>query len=114
MTNKKEVSILLLGIVAILAIVGLVLMFTSPVATGNAWFPPPLGPQVQTPAGPQVIPTQDAGYLPLCPNGQKRSRQQGNIPYEAIPGHYCLWYVCPGLQGVNTPGNEPIVGCVKR
>jgi hypothetical protein len=39
MTDKKEVSILLLGIVAVLAIVGLVLLFSSRMATGQYVLP---------------------------------------------------------------------------
>jgi len=55
MADRKEVSILLLGIVAILAIVGLVLLFTSPAATGKAFFPPPLPPSIEAPAAKPML-----------------------------------------------------------
>ena len=134
MTDKKEVSILLLGIVAILAIVGLVLLFTSPVATGRAWFPPALPPQVEAPApvgyggvvvGGQVqavkgqlgnailVPALEGGNLPRCPNGRLRTRIQGNIPYEAIPGHLCNWFHCPSLSKSDAPDAQPVLACVQ-
>jgi len=130
MTDKKEVSILLLGIVAILAIVGLVLLFTSPAATGRAWFPPPLPPDVQTPAPVGVGPVSSGEYfgtvrgqignavivseleganLPRCPNGKLRTREQGNILYEAMPGYYCQWFYCPAYPNV-----DPVMACVPR
>lgn len=131
MTDKKEVSILLLGIVAILAIVGLVLLFTSPAATGKAFYPPALPPQVQAPApvgeGPVImeggqygqignailVSALEGSNLPKCPNGQLRTREQGNIPYEAIPGHYCLWFYCPYLEQSPDPAAKPMMACVK-
>ncbi|VVB81148.1 Uncharacterised protein [uncultured archaeon] len=136
MTDKKEISILLLGIVAILAIVGLVLLFTSPAATGKAYFPPPLGPQVQSPApvgygpvpGEESIVDQQAGQisnaiyvtaleganLPRCPNGEIRTRRQGNIAYEAIPGYYCDWFYCATLASSPSPAVQPIMACVTK
>ena len=132
MTDKKEVSILLLGIVAILAIVGLVLLFTSPAATGKAYFPPQLPPAVETPApvgyGPTIGGGQASGSgygnailvsalegsnLPRCPNGRIRTREQGNIPYEAIPGHLCNWFYCPSLGETTDPVAKPMLACVK-
>ncbi len=132
MADKKEVSILLLGIVAILAIVGLVLLFTSPAATGRAFIPPPLGPTVETPApvgpGPVVQGGQASGSgygnaiivsalegssLPRCPNGRLRTREMGNIPYEAIPGHLCDWFYCPSLSETGDPAARPMLACVK-
>ncbi len=131
MTDKKEVSILLLGIVAILAIVGLVLLFTSPAATGKAFFPPPLPPNVEAPApvgvGPIVAGGQPSGSgygnaiivsdleganLPRCPNGRIRTREQGNIPYEAIPGHLCSWFYCPELASSPDPAAQAMMACV--
>lgn len=125
MTDKKEVSILLLGIVAILAIVGLVLLFTSPAATGrNVWELPPLPPQPQYAApsdyavGGQYDVVRGGGgnaiyvleltpaSLPACPNGRLRTQLQGNVPYEAIPGYYCDWFACPGASDV-----EPLLAC---
>ncbi|RJQ21383.1 hypothetical protein C4580_02475 [Candidatus Woesearchaeota archaeon] len=130
MADKKEVNILLLGIVAILAIVGLVLMFTSPAATGKAFTPPPLPPNVETPApvgydgvpmGMQagqignaiVVPALEGSNLPRCPNGAVRTREQGNIPYEAIPGRLCNWYYCPGLAQSADPSAKPMLACVQ-
>jgi len=130
MTDKKEVNILLLGIVAILAIVGLVLMFTSPAATGKAFVPPPLPPEVQSPApvgySPQAIAVQtgqtgnavivatlEGSNLPRCPNGAVRTREMGNIPYAAIPGHMCDWFYCPGVSGTSDPSGTPKLACVK-
>ena len=135
MTDKKEVSILLLGIVAILAIVGLVLLFTSPVATGKAWFPPALPPilEAQFPVesgqvivggeygmsrgqigNAIIITTLSGANLPRCPNGRVRTREMGNIPYEAIPGYFCNWFFCPGLEGSSDPSVTPIMACVPR
>lgn len=131
MADKKEVSILLLGIVAILAIVGLVLLFTSPAATGRAWQPPAqLPPTLEMPAGPGetavggqynvarggqgnavYITEMDAALLPTCPNGRLRTRMQGNLPYEATAGQYCQWYYCPGLEGSNVAGAQPMLAC---
>ena len=51
MANKKEVNILLLGIVAILAIVGLVLLFTSPAVPYGATVVPPTPLGVSTVGG---------------------------------------------------------------
>ncbi|PIN74574.1 hypothetical protein COV18_06805 [Candidatus Woesearchaeota archaeon CG10_big_fil_rev_8_21_14_0_10_37_12] len=110
MAEKKDVSLLLLGIVAILAIVGLVLLFTSPAATGNAYFPPELGPEVQYAAGP-VIANNPEQTLPRCPNGFARSRQQQNLPYEVVSGHYCNWYYCAGLENSIDPIAKPIMAC---
>jgi len=119
MADKKEVSILLLGIVAILAIVGLVLLFTSPAATGQAWQPPApqTVPEVQMPAQPgagaqQVaggqqhwkrgynvlyVQTLEAAALPeQCPGGNLKTQMQTNVPYEMVPqGHECKWFACP-------------------
>ncbi len=130
MADKKEVSILLLGIVAILAIVGLVLLFTSPAATGKAFFPPPLPPDVSYPApigyepsigGGQysgtgygnaiLISSLEGSNLALCPNGRIRTREQGNIDYEAIPGKMCSWFYCAGLVGSPDPSAQPIMAC---
>ena len=119
MTDKKEVNILLLGIVAILAIVGLVLLFTSPAATGKAFFPPALPPSVENPApisyggGAVVIPSLEGSNLPVCPNGRARTREMGNIPYQAIPGHLCSWFFCPQLEGSDDPAAKPMLACVK-
>jgi hypothetical protein len=129
MTDKKEVSILLLGIVAILAIVGLVLLFTSPAATGKAFFPPPLPPDVSYPAplGYGAEATEQTGQianailvsaleganLDRCPNGAVRTREQGNIPYEAIPGHLCSWFYCPGLADSDDPRAKPMLACAQ-
>jgi len=134
MTDKKEISILLLGIVAILAIVGLVLLFTSPAATGKAYFPPPLGPQTQTPGpvgyGPAPndisVVDQQAGQisnaiyvekleganLARCPNNEIRTRRQGNIAYQAISGYYCDWFYCPTLANSPDPRAQPVMACV--
>jgi len=126
MTDKKEVSILLLGIVAILAIVGLVLLFTSPAATGQAWQPPAMGPEAQYAAGPgemitggqwsQVrggggnavyIKQKDVALWEGCP-GQNNLRValQGNIRYQDRSSEYCTWYYCPGAQTI-----PPVYGC---
>ncbi len=131
MTDKKEINILLLGIVAILAIVGLVLLFTSPAATGKAFQPPALPPQVQSPmaveSGPIVaqagqygrisnailVTSLEGENLARCPNGDIRTREMGNIPYEAIPGHYCLWFYCPALTNSKDPDTQPVMACVK-
>ena len=133
MADKKEVSILLLGIVAILAIVGLVLLFTSPAATGRAWYPPPLPPTMETPAPVGVeavpvggyygipkrglaavmIPSLEGANLPRCPNGRLRTREQGNINYEAIPGYMCNWFFCPTASNPSDPVAGPILGCTK-
>lgn len=129
MTDKKEVSILLLGIVAILAIVGLVLLFTSPAATGKAsYYPPAMGPEVQAPAAADVpiggqisslgkrfqnavlVQRLEAAALPRCPNGEFRTREQGNIPYEAMQGHYCAWFYCPG-GSTTDPATRPLMAC---
>ncbi len=129
MADKKEVSILLLGIVAILAIVGLVLLFTSPAATGRAFFPPPLPPDVQAPTsdyGPIIagggqygqignavlVSALEGANLERCPNGELRTREQGNINYEAIPGKYCNWFYCPSLAESPDPAAKPILACV--
>ncbi len=133
MTDKKEISILLLGIVAILAIVGLVLLFTSPAATGKAYFPPPLPPQVQTPAPVGYGPTDEGSVvsqqwgqisnaiyveqleganLARCPNGEIRSRRQGNIAYQALSGYYCDWFYCPTLANSPDPRAQPVMACV--
>ncbi len=135
MADKKEVNILLLGIIAILAIVGLVLLFTSPAATGKAYFPPPLPPSYETPApigyegvagGGQfgqtrgqignaiIVSKLEGSNLPYCPSGKPRTREQGNLPYEAIPGHFCSWFHCPGLeQSAQPPSARPMLACVK-
>ena len=72
MANKKEVNILLLGIVAILAIVGLVLLFTSPAATGRLYQTPPFPPSVEVPSG--------GGQLDIAPYG---------TAVQAVPGREC-------------------------
>ena len=131
MADKKEVSILLLGIVAILAIVGLVLLFTSPAATGKAFFPPQLPPQMAYPAsvgyGPAVEGGQASGTgygnailvsalegsnLSPCPNGLIRTREQGNLDYEAVPGYLCNWFYCPGFATSTDPSVQPVLACV--
>ena len=129
MADKKEVSILLLGIVAILAIVGLVLLFTSPAATGKAFFPPQLPPEVAYPApvGYQIAAQQygqignailvsrlEGSSLPACPNGRIRTREQGNIDYEAVPGYLCNWFYCPGLATSTDPSTKPLLACVAK
>ena len=134
MADKKDVNntnMLLLGIVAVLAIVGLVLLFTSPAATGKAWFPPPLPPAVETPAPLQYQPTPVAAQagiavgntvivprlagssLPACPSGRLRTPMQGNIPYEAIPGHMCNWFYCPTVGDTSAPDAQPMMACQK-
>ncbi len=115
MADKKEVNMLLLGMVAILAIVGLVLLFTSPAATGKSFFPPELPPQVQAPASSNavLVPSLDGGNLPLCPSGNMRTRMQGNIPYEAVPGHMCSWFYCPGVGDSTAPSAQPLMACVR-
>lgn len=138
MANKKEVSILLLGIVAILAIVGLVLLFTSPAATGKLPFtlpPYPTGPDVQTPApigyGPTnvggdfgqargtqignaiIVARLEGSNLPRCVNGQLRTREMGNVPYTALPGHECAWFYCPFLAESGQPDATPVLACSK-
>jgi len=131
MTDKKEVNILLLGIVAILAIVGLVLMFTSPAATGKAFVPPALPPQMESPApvgydgvpmGQQtgnvgnavIVPALEGSNLARCPNGAIRTREMGNMPYEAIPGKLCNWFYCPNLAGTGDPAAQPVLACVNQ
>ncbi len=137
MANKKEVSILLLGIVAILAIVGLVLLFTSPAATGKFPFTLPaysLPPGVQTPAplgyeptevggdfgqargqmgNAFIIPRLEGANLPRCINGQLRTREMGNVPYEAAPGYECAWFYCPFLAESGQPDAKPVLACSK-
>jgi hypothetical protein len=131
MADKKEVSILLLGIVAILAIVGLVLLFTSPAATGKAFFPPQMPPEVAYPApigyepgvyGGQydpsgygnayLIPALEGSNLPLCPNNRIRTREQGNT--FQLQGHLCSWFYCPGFATSRDPSVAPIVACVAQ
>jgi len=128
MADKKEVNILLLGIVAILAIVGLVLLFSSPAATGKAFFPPPYqevaypaplsgqgippGPAQQGMIGNAIyIPYLEATQLPLCPNGRLRTREQGNVVYAAAPTQKCAWFTCPGLEGSSDPAAQPRIAC---
>jgi len=134
MTDKKEVSILLLGIVAILAIVGLVLLFTSPMATGRAYNPPPLSsvPNIESPArvgytgqvggqagqarGTQVgnaiiVARLEGSNLPYCPNGKIREREMGNIPYEAIPGMDCDWFYCASMHETSDPSAKAVLAC---
>ncbi len=132
MTDKKEVNILLLGVVAILAIIGLVLLFTSPAATGKAFFPPALPPTLETPApvgyGPVVQGGQasGAGYgnaiivseleganLDRCPDNRIRTIEQHNLPYEAIPGYLCNWFYCPAIRESSDPRAAPKLACVK-
>lgn len=136
MANKKEVSILLLGIVAILAIVGLVLLFTSPAATGKFPFTLPAYPaQLQTPApigyqptavggdfgqgrGTQIgnaiiIARLEGSNLPRCVNGQIRTREMGNVPYQAAPGYECAWFYCPFLAESGQPDAKPVLACSK-
>lgn len=111
MTDKKEVSILLLGIVAILAIVGLVLLFTSPAATGNAWFPPAVGPQIQAPAGITVVPGLESTHLSRCPSNELREREQGNIRYDVLADHMCNWFYCAAVIGTPDPRYQPVMAC---
>jgi len=137
MTDKKEVSILLLGIVAILAIVGLVLLFTSPMATGKAYNPPPLSsvPNIESPArvgytaqvggqagqarGSQVgnaiiIARLEGSNLGECPGGKNREREMGNIAYEAIPGYDCDWFYCAGFWETNDPSAKAVLACAPK
>lgn len=131
MADKKEVNMLLLGMVAILAIVGLVLMFTSPAATGKAFQPPPLPPEVQSPAAviPQMtpaigtqtgpisnavlVPALEGSNLPSCPGGRMRTRMQGNLPYEAVPGQFCSWFYCPASGDSTNPAAQPMLACTR-
>lgn len=130
MADKKEVNILLLGIVAILAIVGLVLLFTSPAATGKAFVPPQLPPSVESPASvgyggvpanmqsgqignAVIVPLLEGSSLERCPNGRMRTREMGNIDYEAVPGHLCNWFYCPGVADSNDASARPIMACVR-
>ncbi len=130
MTDKKEVNILLLGIVAILAIVGLVLMFTSPAATGKAFVPPALPPNVESPAmvgydnapasmqtgqigNAIIVPQLEGSNLARCPNGAVRTREMGNMAYEAIPGHLCNWFYCPGLAESGDARAKPVLACTQ-
>lgn len=131
MADKKEVSILLLGIVAILAIVGLVLLFTSPAATGKyTWNPPAqIPPTLESPAGVDYatggqynlvrggggnavyISRLDPALLDTCPNGKLRTEKQTNMPYEVVPGYYCKWFECPGMLNIDaTLACAPIPG----
>lgn len=121
MADKKEVNILLLGIVAILAIVGLVLLFTSPAATGKAsWFPPSSpAPETQAPYGGQqivggdytaggagnavLVPNLEASNVARCPGNKLRAREQGNIRYDVKDGYMCSWFYCPGLEASIAP-----------
>jgi len=111
MTDKKEVSILLLGIVAILAIVGLVLLFTSPAATGRAYTPPPFPPAVSFPANaaspeelnlpPNAIlvsPVVPCGGLETCPNGRTQTFQQHNIKQVDGQNYRIGVCMCPELM----------------
>ena len=94
MANKKEVNILLLGIVAILAIVGLVLLFTSPAATGRLYQYPPLPPTVDVPSGAgadvvapygtavQATPGQPCANVAPCRDGRSPTYQQQGIRQE--------------------------------
>ena len=110
MTDKKEVSILLLGIVAILAIVGLVLLFTSPAATGRAYQPPPFPPAVSVPANtaspeelnlpPNAIlvsPTVPCGGIDPCPNARTQTFQQHNIKQVGGKRYRIGVCMCPEL-----------------
>ena len=132
MADKKEVSILLLGIVAILAIVGLVLLFTSPAATGRAPFTlPPYPPGVQNPAYMESLPTAEPAQfgqtgnpiiisslegtnLPRCPGGRLQTRIQANVNYEQKPGYDCGWFRCPALAESGQPAGKPTLACAKR
>jgi hypothetical protein len=137
MADKKEVSILLLGIVAILAIVGLVLLFTSPAAIGNMWMPPPMAPEVQAPYPPGGVPVVSGGQygmargqignayivhkaeaanLPRCPNGALRELGPGgNLVYEAAPeGYECTWWYCSAFTGTDTEAGRPVMACVQK
>lgn len=134
MAYKKDVNntnMLLLGIVAILAIVGLVLLFTSPAATGKAWFPPQVPPAVETPAPLEyqptpvaeqasisvgntvIVPRLEGANLPRCPNGRVRTPMQSNIPYEAMPGYLCNWFYCPSAGESPAPDARPLMACQK-
>ncbi len=121
MADKKEVNILLLGIVAILAIVGLVLLFTSPAATGKAsWFPPSApAPDTQVAYGGQqivgggytaggagnaiLVSSLEASNVARCPGGKLSVRMQGNIRYDVKDGFMCSWFNCPGLETTIAP-----------
>ncbi len=112
MTDKKEVSILLLGIVAILAIVGLVLLFTSPAATGRAYQPPPFPPSISVPANvaspnelnipPNAIlvaPDIPCGGLGPCPSGLSQTFQQHNIKQVGGQNYRIGVCQCPPVEG---------------
>jgi hypothetical protein len=62
--DKGEIHMLLLGMVAVLAIVGLVLMFNARMATGKVSYIP--NPEILTPQ------KQCAG-APACPGGSART-----------------------------------------
>jgi len=139
MADKKEVSILLLGIVAILAIVGLVLLFTSPAATGKLGFqlpayslppgqenPAPIGysPSMvggeanqgrgQSPGNAILIPYLEGINLARCFNGALRTREMGNVPYVQKPGYDCAWFYCPSVAESGTADSAPILACSAR
>jgi len=61
--DRSEIHMLLLGMVAVLAIVGLVLMFNARMATGKAFLP---NPEI-------ITPQQQCAGAPLCPDGSVRT-----------------------------------------
>lgn len=62
--DRSEIHMLLLGMVAVLAIVGLVLMFNARMATGKVSYLP----------NPEIIPpAQACAGAPLCPDGSTRT-----------------------------------------
>ncbi|MBW3018902.1 hypothetical protein KY329_01825 [Candidatus Woesearchaeota archaeon] len=62
--DRSEIHMLLLGMVAVLAIVGLVLMFNARMATGKVSYLP--NPEI-------VTPTQACAGAPACPDGSGRT-----------------------------------------
>ena len=111
MADRKEVNILLLGIVAILAIVGLVILFTSPAATGRAYTLPPI-PEVAVPAGENVfigggLPgtpvfyTYESCAAVSCPGGCYGTQLQRGIYKD---GGYIQTCICPGLEATTGVG----------
>jgi hypothetical protein len=98
MTNKKEISLMLLGIIAILAIVGLVLLFSKATTTGEF-------ARAATPSSIIVVPPElPCEAAPLCPNG--RPPVDLNLPlYDIETGTYnrACWCELPRTAIVEMP-----------